>query len=143
MGVIQGYGEMSDGFRYGGASSTFSSTPNSLHGAITATWTGLDGADQLALNLSGFGWYWNATGFNYNLSPDNDLVTNVQTIGGVTYYTADWSHVISAAVDPDVAGQRSDWHMEGILTPVPEASTYGMLLVGLGLVGGMGALRRK
>ena len=176
MGVIQGYGQMSDGFRYGGSSSTFSSTPNSVNGAITGSWTGLDGVGQLVLDLSGFSLYMNAFGLNVAsspntgqsqgvmLNPDGSVVTNpdgspvykidnsplliteVQTINGIVYYTADWSHVTTVAEDPiglNFTGQRGDWHMEGVLTAVPEASTYGMMLAGLGLIGGMVISRRR
>ena len=34
-------------------------------------------------------------------------------------------------------------HLEGEVLPVPEASTYGMMLAGLGLVGIAAAKRRK
>jgi hypothetical protein len=143
MGVVQTTGEMSDGFRYGGTSNIFTFAPNSVNGALSGTWTGIDGPGQLTLNFAGFGGFWNASGINYNLSPDTGMTTNVQTISGVTYYTADWQHTITAQEDPDFAGQRADWHIEGVMvSSVPEASTYGMMLVGLGLVG-FAARRRK
>lgn len=42
------------------------------------------------------------------------------------------------------AGIQYSLHLEGnaILTPVPEAGTWGMMITGLGLVGAM-AMRRK
>lgn len=141
-GVAQGNGAFTPGFTYGGPS-VFS--PNTTNGGVTATWTGVDGAGQITINLSGFGGQWAATGKNYPLFPDaaGTLVSNVQTVGGTSYYTLDWSHTITLAEDADFDGQRADWHMEGVMAAVPEASTYGMMLAGLGLVGGMVARRRK
>jgi len=51
-----------------------------------------------------------------------------------------WSSYITTA---PFAGQTGYWHINGIAAAVPEASTYGMMLAGLGLVGGMVARRRK
>lgn len=139
-GVPQGNNAFTPGFTYGGP---FQFSPNTTNGGVVASWTGMDGAGQITINLSGFGGEWAATSKNYPLFPDaGTLVSNVQTVGGTTYYTLDWSHVITAAEDADFAGQRADWHMEGVMA-VPEASTYGMMLAGLGLVGGMVARRRK
>lgn len=140
-GVAQGNGDFTLGFTYGGP---FQFSPNTTNGGVTASWTGVDGANTLSLDLSGFGGQWAATGKNYPLNPDaGTLVSDVQTIGGVTYYTVDWSHTITAAEDTDFEGQRADWHMEGVMAtaPIPEASTYGMMLAGLGLVGF--AVRRR
>lgn len=138
-GNPQGNGDFTLGFTYGGP---FQFSPNTTNGGVLASWTGVDGAGQMTIDLSGFGGQWAATGVNYPLFPDaGTLVSNVQTIGGTTYYTLDWSHVITAAEDPDFAGQRADWHMEGVMVAVPEASTYGMMLAGLGLVGF--AVRRR
>ena len=138
-GNPQGNGDFTLGFTYGGP---FQFSPNTTNGGVTADWTGMDGAGQVTIDLSGFGGEWAATGKNYVLFPDaGTLVSDVQTIGGTTYYTLDWSHTITIAEDEDFAGQRADWHMEGVMTPVPEASTYGMMLAGLGLVGF--AVRRR
>lgn len=140
-GVAQGNDAFTLGFTYGGP---FPFKPNTSNGGVTASWTGVDGAGQITIDLSGFGGQWSATGINYPLFPDaGTLVSNVETVGGTTYYTLDWSHVITAAEDPDFAGQRADWHMEGVMAtaPIPEASTYGMMLAGLGLVGF--AVRRR
>jgi hypothetical protein len=139
-GVAQGNGAFTLGFTYGGP---FQFSPNTTNGGVTAAWTGLDGAGQITIDLSGFGGQWAATSINYPLFPDaGTLTSSVQTISGTSYYTLDWSHVITAAEDPDFAGQRADWHMEGVMVAsVPEASTYGMMLAGLGLVGF--AVRRR
>lgn len=134
MGVVQIPGQMSDGFNYGGP---YVFAPHSLNGALSGSWSGVDGVNTLSLNLAGFGAFWSAFDVgSFNMSPDEGtLHTNVQTIDGVHYYTADWVHIITEAENPDAAGQRGNWHMEGVMRPVPEASTYGMMLVGLGLVG--------
>lgn len=139
-GNPQGNDDFTLGFTYGGP---FPFKPNTSNGGVVASWTGADGAGQITIDLSGFGGEWSATGINYPLFPDaGTLVSNVETIGGTTYYTLDWSHVITTAEDPDFAGQRADWHMEGVMAAaVPEASTYGMMLAGLGLVGF--AVRRR
>lgn len=140
MGGVQGNGEMSDGFRYGGP---FESAPNSVNGPLYGSWSGVDGANTLILDLSGFGWWTYALYWQYNMSPDaGTLHTNTQTIGGVTYYTADWSHVIALGEDYELTGQRADWHMEGVLV-VPEPETYAMMLTGLGLIGLIAASRRR
>jgi hypothetical protein len=144
-GVAQGNGAFATPFTYGGSvPSIFNFYANTAGGGVTASWTGGDGAGTISVGLSGFGGYWNATAKQYPLFPDaGTLVTNVQTIGGVHYYTMDWSHVITAAEDVDFQTQRADWHLEGVMAtaPVPEASTYGMMLAGLGLVGF--AVRRR
>lgn len=83
------------------------------------------------------------------------------------YYSIDWTSTIQSSTgdvsngSTDFNGFTADWHMEGIayapldphvppipVTPIPvpsipEASTYGMMLAGLGMVGGMAARRRK
>lgn len=133
MGATQGNGAFTTGFLYGGSNPLFFTfSPNTSNGAPSADTNG-------TVNLSGFGGYWNATAKNYPLFPDSGtLITAWEMIDSTHfYYTMDWSHVITAAEDVDFQTQRADWHLEGIATtaPVPEASTYGMMLAGLGLVG--------
>ena len=71
----------------------------------------------------------------------NGVVTNA---AGNFVLTAE--HTIAAGEDPDAAGFAgftAQWRYEGMVAaaPVPEASTYGMMLAGLGLVGF--AVRRR
>jgi hypothetical protein len=58
------------------------------------------------------------------------------TIGGA--YTLDYTATVPAG---GFAGTQYYLHLEGTVAAVPEASTYGMMLAGLGLVGF--AVRRR
>ncbi len=137
MGSVQDVGAFSNGFLYGGGPLTFK--PDTNFGAPTADTNG-------TVDMSGWGGVWSATAKDYTLGPDaaGALVSSFQAIDATHYYyTMDWSHTITAAEDADFATQRADWHLEGVATvaAVPEASTYGMMLAGLGLVGF--AVRRR
>jgi hypothetical protein len=55
-------------------------------------------------------------------------------------FSLSWASYITTA---PFANQTGYWILEGTVAAVPEASTYGMMLAGLGLVGGMVARRRK
>jgi hypothetical protein len=94
-------------------------------------------------------------GFAFSVSPDDNPITAVSMIDPEHYYyTADWSHRVTAeevfslttgANEPGFAGWLLVGHLEGVATlaPVPEADTYAMMLAGLGLVGFMAHRRRK
>ena len=59
-------------------------------------------------------------------------------------YTLDYSATVPLGDASGFGGVPYLLHLEGVvLAPVPEASTYGMMLAGLGLVGAMVARRRK
>ncbi len=124
----------------------------------------VSGVDTLVIDLSHFGGFYSALGAQFRLDPQvftgPGAVLNLEVhnsalgAGGLAanqfYYSLDWAHSISSAsgdVDPvstSFDGFVADWHIEGIGTvaAVPEASTYGMMLAGLGLVG-FAARRRK
>lgn len=160
-GTVQGNGDFATGFVYGGT------TPNFFANSCGANQTGCTGSigatydsGTLTLNLADFGGYYSNFATQFTLFPNGDGVGNDQALvvtasalgaGGLAanqfYYTADWSHTIQAS-EPGGAffgGQIADWHLEGVGTvaaaPIPEASTYGMMLAGLGLVGF--AVRRR
>ena len=79
-------------------------------------------------------------------TPANSLVVNNLIATGTPgeyAYRMSWNHVITGMEDPSgqYAGQNARWVIEGTIAAVPEASTYGMMLAGLGLVGF--AVRRR
>ena len=55
-------------------------------------------------------------------------------------YTLDYTATIQAGA---ASGYKYALHLTGVVTAVPEASTYGMMLTGLSLVGALVARRRK
>ncbi|MDO9009088.1 MAG: PEP-CTERM sorting domain-containing protein [Thiobacillus sp.] len=87
--------------------------------------------------------HWGAARFPMAGVTFNGVFTNAT--GGFVM-TAE--HTIASGEDPDAAGFEgftAQWRYEGVATvaaaPIPEASTYGMMLAGLGLVGF--AVRRR
>ena len=113
---------------YGGTPVTGGPVPSGTVDAATGT---------INLNLSAFTAEWNGTNFNQG-SP---TVTGTwdPTTGA---YTASWSSLI---VGGAFNGNTGYWTFNGtaVAAPVPEASTYGMMVVGLGLVGAAVMRRRK
>lgn len=58
-------------------------------------------------------------------------------------YTLDYTATVPTFV-AGFGGVRYSLHLQGVVTaPIPEASTYGMMLAGLGLVGFMASRRRN
>lgn len=105
-----------------------------------------DVAGTISMDLGSFYASWN--GSNFLQAPGDSagaldpIVTGTYDSGTGAYSLA-WSSYITT--DP-FAGQTGYWNITGTVTtaaPIPEASTYGMMLAGLGLVGGMVARRRK
>ncbi|MDO8969637.1 MAG: PEP-CTERM sorting domain-containing protein [Saprospiraceae bacterium] len=110
-------------------------TGNPITGDATGT--------TITLDLGSF--YANWSGTNFLQAPNGTgIATGTWTATSATTGTFDisWSSLISTA---PFAGQTGNWHLVGTATiaAVPEASTYGMMLAGLGLVGGMVSRRRK
>jgi hypothetical protein len=116
MGQAQGMNAFTPGF-------TFFRTPAFPHtsnGAPSGSITG----GAMALDLSGWGTWWQ--GVEYVLFPDaGTLLTTVSQLdANHFYYTADWSHVMTSGPFP---GIPTSWHLEGIATTVPEPGTLWLL----------------
>jgi hypothetical protein len=58
-------------------------------------------------------------------------------------YVLDYHATVPVNDVSGFGGVQYALHLEGTVVPVPEASTYGMMLAGLGLVGFMASRRRK
>lgn len=141
MGIVQGPGDFSTGFLWQG------------HTAYATTLNGAPSGNiinsTMTLDMSGFTGEWN--GVSFNAAPDpGTLATAVSLIGnGVYFYTADWTHLVTASEAPaPYYGFTLSLHLEGIAvtslaSPVPEADTYAMMTAGLGLVGLMARRRRR
>jgi hypothetical protein len=136
---------------------------NTLRGApsgtITENW-GYPG-NFMSLDLSGLSAEYN--GLSFSISPDSDTLdlamtyTTLNMVGSSQqqfFYSADWTHVVKSGEVFDLSTNAvvngfDGWlfvgHLEGVgvLSPVPEAETYAMMLAGLGLVGLMAHRRRK
>lgn len=124
------------------------------NGGLSANYLGA-GTNVSTIDLTNWGGFYAGTGSQFTLSPSMTSLTYNQPLtfttsalgaGGLAatqfYYTLDWSHQITAAENAGFAGSNAVWHLEGVgVAAVPEASTYGMMLSGLGLVGV--AIRRR
>jgi hypothetical protein len=97
-------------------------------------------------------WFANYNGTDFNQGSGRNLVDGAANgsfatgtlsacSGSTCSYTLNWSsYIVGGSFD----GNTGVWNLSGTVTAaVPEASTYGMMLAGLGLVGGMVARRRK
>ncbi|WP_310448009.1 PEP-CTERM sorting domain-containing protein [Thiobacillus sp.] len=99
----------------------------------------------MTVNSLPWGGYFTAAAFQFNMPNDAAPTYTLIQTGADTYaYRMKFNHVITATDDP--SGTYVDfnafWILEGTMTTaVPEASTYGMMLAGLGLVGA--AVRRR
>lgn len=137
MGTAQDIGA----FTPGGILAGSVAMPHTRNGAPMGT---VKDGTQLEIDLSGWGIDWQ--GAQFVLPPDaGTLITAVEEIDEThSFYTIDWSHVITSDENSQYANINTYWHLEGILvTAVPEAETYAMMLVGLGLVSFTAYRRRK
>jgi hypothetical protein len=104
----------------------------------------VDDGGNLVLDLSGWGVNVSSEFGYFPLPPDiGTLITSLSAKDATSYYyTADWSHQLTAQDDPSGAfvGATAFWHLEGIAA-VPEPGTAW--LVGATLFGLLGARRRK
>lgn len=109
---------------------------------------GFQGDTTTGLNLGGFYANWNGTNFLQGTNSTGANGTSTLATGNFNNdgtFDVFWHSYITTA---PFAGQTGYWHISGTYTadaaaPIPEASTYGMMLAGLGLVGGVVARRRK
>jgi hypothetical protein len=91
----------------------------------------------MTIDLSSWWANWNNSDFNMGSTATGSVVA----LGGGNYsYDISWSATV---VGGSFDGSTGYWTLQGTAAAVPEASTYGMMLAGLGLVGGMVARRRK
>lgn len=104
-----------------------------------------DVAGTISIDLGSFYASWNGNNFlqapgDVN-GPLNPVVTGTYDAGTGAFALSWSSYITTAPFDT----QTGYWDITGTVTtaPIPEASTYGMMLAGLGLVGGMVARRRK
>ena len=159
IGPAQGNGAFATPFAYGGALPLFAFYPNSCgannptvscagSGATASNGISADYSGAgLTINLANWGGYYNVFQTQFPLGPDaGTLLISASAVDANNqfFYTADWQHTITQAEGgASFGGSVADWHIEGVGTvaAVPEASTYGMMLAGLGLVGF--AVRRR
>lgn len=87
---------------------------------------------SISVDLSSWTAFWNGTNFNQGSAAATG--TWDSTTGA---FDISWSSTVSGG---PFDGQTGNWSLQGVAA-VPEASTYGMMLAGLGLVGF--AVRRR
>ena len=126
------------GFIFGG----FPFRPNTT-GPINIDITGT----TMTVTSLPWGGYYEGASFQFNMTPDQaPTYTLVQMNAGQYAYRMSFSHYITSADDPSLSyvGFTARWILEGtMITAVPEASTYGMMLAGLSLVGAVARRRRS
>jgi hypothetical protein len=111
----------------------------------TSGFQGVTDGSTITLNLGGFYANWNGTNFLQGTDSTGANGTSTAATGTVTNWNGTsgdfditWhSYITTAPFDT----QTGYWHLTGTVAAVPEASTYGMMLAGLGLVGF--AVRRR
>lgn len=97
--------------------------------------SGTTTATAISLDLSAFSANWNGSNFNQGHS----AVTGAYD-SATGAFNASWSLINT---EGPYYGFTSTWTVTGVAAAIPEASTYAMMLVGLGLVGGMTVRRHK
>lgn len=167
-GIVNGTTQTAFGTTFDFGTQTF--TPNSCSNlapaacsaaaATSALAASVNGANSLIIDLSKFGGLYSAGPDQFRLNNDIDsfgpayaltISNSVVDASGKFFYSLDWASNIQSSEGDVSTGSTSfnnfiaDFHLEGVGTvaAIPEASTYGMMLAGLGLVGGMVARRRK
>lgn len=98
------------------------------------------------MTVNSLPWGGSYEGIQFNMTPDAAPTYTLVATGANAYaYRMRFSHLITSADDPSLTytGFNIFWILEGSMTTaVPEASTYGMMLAGLGLVGAAARRRR-
>ncbi len=117
--------------------------------AVTGNATSFTNGATFNVDMSSFFANYNGTDFNQGSGKnavgvaDGSFATGTLSgcAGNTCNYSIGWSsYIVGGPFD----GNTGIWTMTGTtVAAVPEASTYGMMLAGLGLVGGMVARRRK
>lgn len=96
---------------------------------------------SLTFSALDFGGLFN--GVQFNLAPNGGtgsvVVESLTDMGSGNYGAV--IRYVSTVQGGSFNGFQANWRLEGVMTTVPEASTYGMMLAGLGLVGF--AVRRR
>lgn len=147
-------------------------TPGASHGgpvaggdtnAITAPWefftntgsdfttVGITQTSATTMNFSGWSVSWNGIplipmGSGAWGAGFSNGVANLTWDGNYgSAYTLDYHATVPVGDPSGFGGVTYALHLEGVVSaaPVPEASTYGMMLAGLGLVGFVASRRRK
>lgn len=95
----------------------------------TVTWNGIP-----AINMTSGAW---GTGFTNGVA--NFIWDGVYG----NAYTLTYTATVPVGDPSNFGGVKYQLNLTGNVMPVPEASTYGMMLAGLGLVGFMASRRRK
>jgi len=145
-GSTQGVNTFTMGFDFGG---TGQFSPITYGTGVTADITG----GVLTLGALNFGGIYQ--GLTFNLAPDSLTAVNTNANASNGYTLTDLGggnygvviRYVGTINNPASSfnGYQANWRLEGVMStataPVPEASTYGMMLAGLGLVGF--AVRRR
>ena len=95
----------------------------------------------ISLNLGGFYFNWNGSNILQGTDSSGANGTSTAAVGMIDE-TGNFDIRWQSAMNTPFAGQTGYWHLTGTAALVPEASTYAMMLAGLGLVGGVVARRR-
>lgn len=140
--LVDGYGSQSALFGWlgipwnvftgNGTMTPYGGTGSPLTGGPVPTGTAT--ANTISFDLSAFSANWNGNNFNQGHSA---VTGNYDS--GTGAFNGSWSLVNT---EGPFQGFTSTWTVTGVATAVPEASTYTMMLVGLGLVGSMAVRRR-
>lgn len=116
---------------------TVNNLPGSIAGGPVPSGSVNFGAGTIALDLSS--WFANYNGTDFNQGSPT-VVGSAVGAGNTGTFNVKWSSTIVGGSFNNFIGT---WTLQGNVAAVPEASTYGMMLAGLGLVGGMVARRRN
>lgn len=132
---------------YGGAANTYTAASNlgawnSPAGTIAGGPVPSGSVDFTAgtISLDMSSWFYNYNGSDQYQGSPTVVGTVIGGAGNTGAFDVIWSEPTAGGSTDGFIGT---WRLQGNVAAVPEASTYGMMLAGLGLVGGMAARRRK